>query len=244
MRIFLGANLAIRRTRREKHVMRSAVYVLGAALALGVAGTASAQTSPTPSTATTQATTYGTTVSHWLASGFVGSGFEASGDNPGVEVNSGGRVDYGGQAAYLWHGIVGPEFLFDWAPNFDVNSRFIPGDTNVLSYMVNAIGAYPFGADGQFVPYASGGFGAIQASADVLVSNGTTQSNQNSVWGSNIGGGLMAFATPRFGVRGDLRYYHASTQHDFSGTFPDQVTQAVVSGLTYWRATGGISFRW
>jgi hypothetical protein len=234
--------------------MRSAQYALATALTLALAGTATAQTTaPPPSTATTQATTYGETVSHWLASGFVGGGFSASGDFPNIDTNGGSSVAYGGQVGYLWHGVVGPEFLFEWAPNFNaISSTFISGDTHVHSYMANAIGAIPLGADGQFVPFISGGFGSIRANADVLTTTGNTFSSSRGGGGNNIGGGVMAFAN-RIGVRGDLRHYHASTDQNFTGTVRDQVLagtlreqliEGVLSGLSYWRATGGVSFRW
>lgn len=221
--------------------MRSAQYIFATVLTFALAGTAAAQT--TSPSATTQPTYVGATVSHWLASGFVGGGFDTSGNSPTIDANNSGFT-WGGQVGYLWRGIVGPEFLADFSPNFDVTSVFIPGNTHVGSYMANAIAAIPLGADGQFTPYASGGIGSIQAAADVLSTDGTTHNNQNAVFGSNIGGGVMAFANNRFGVRGDVRYYHASTQHDFSGSFADQLMQNVVSGLSYWHATGGVTFRW
>ena len=225
--------------------MRSAQYVLAAVLTFALAGTAAAQTtSPPPSTATTQPTYVGATISHWLASGFVGGGFDTSGDSPTIPDNSSGNFAWGGQVAYLWKGIVGPEFLFNFSPDLDVSSAFIPGNTHAGAYMANAIAAYPLGADGQFVPYGSAGIGSIQAAADVLSADGTTHSNQNAVFGQNYGGGVMAFANKGFGVRGDVRYYHASTQHNFAGSFADQLMQEVVSGLSFWQATGGISFRW
>jgi outer membrane protein with beta-barrel domain len=213
-------------------------------LALGLSGTAAAQT---PSTATTQPTTYGQTVSHWVASGFVGGGFNGNNnDNPRVDENAGG-VTFGGQVGYLWKGIVGPEFLFEWAPSFDVTSVLIPTDSNthVLSYMANAIGALPLGADGQVMPYISGGFGAIQMAADVVNPfDNSVSNNQNTEWGTNLGGGIMAFASNRWGVRGDVRYYHANTDNNFNGSAQDQFVQSLVSGLSYWRATGGVSVRW
>jgi hypothetical protein len=225
--------------------MRSAGYVLAAALTFGWTGMAMAQTTSAPSsTATTQATTYGETVSHWVASGFVGSGFNASSDDPSIEENGGG-VAYGGQVGYLWHGMVGPEFLFDWAPKFDVNALLIDGNAHVMSYMANAIAALPLGADGQIQPFISGGFGSIQMAADIInpIDN-TTENNSNGQWGTNIGGGLMAFANNRFGVRGDVRYYHAFTDNTINGSAGDQVVESLVSGAHFWRATGGLSFRW
>jgi hypothetical protein len=223
--------------------MRSAQYLAAAALVFGLAGSAAAQTSPAPSGATTQPTTYGATVSHWIASGFVGGGFNAQSDIANVDENAGGPA-YGGQIGYLWRGMVGPEFLVDWAPSFDVTSAFIPGDTHVMTYMANAIASVPLGADGQLMPFISGGFGSIQAAADVLSIDGTTHSNQNAQWGTNLGGGIMAFTNNRIGLRGDLRYYHAFTDSNFSGSAPDQLMESIVSGLNFWRASGGVSVRW
>jgi hypothetical protein len=224
--------------------MRSAHYVFAAVLTFALAGTAAAQTTSPPSSATTQPTYVGETVSHWLASGFVGAGFHAKGDSPTIEEDT-GSVALGGQAAWLWKGIVGPEFLFEWQPTFDVNSAFIDGNAHVLSYMANAIGAIPLGADGQVQPYISGGYGRIQMGADIFSADGTSHSNQNSKWGGNIGGGIMAFAGTRFGVRGDIRYYRANSDDTLSGGSPaDRFVESLVSGLDFWRATGGVSVRW
>jgi Outer membrane protein beta-barrel domain len=222
--------------------MRSAQYVLAAVLTFALAGTATAQT--TSPTATTQPTYVGATVSHWLASGFVGGGFSANGDSPTIDSNSAQSVDFGGQIAWLWRGIVGPEFLADWAPNFGVTSALIDGDTRVANYMFNAIGAIPLGADGQIQPYASGGWGRTRMSADFRTGNGNTASESNGGWGGNIGGGIMAFAGSKWGVRGDIRYYRARTDDNFSGSASEQFFQSVSSGLSYWNATGGISYRW
>jgi len=222
--------------------MRSAQYVLAAVLTFALAGTATAQT--TPSTTTTQPTYVGETVSHWLASGFVGAGFHAKGDSPTIEEDT-GSVALGGQAAWLWKGIVGPEFLFEWQPTFDVNSAFIDGDAHVFSYMANAIGAIPLRANGELQPYVSGGFGRIQMAADIFSADGSSHSNQNSKWGGNIGGGIMAFAGSRYGVRGDVRYYRARSADRLSGgSAADQFVESLVSGLDFWRATGGLSVRW
>jgi hypothetical protein len=223
--------------------MRSAQYTLAAALTLALAGTASAQTTaPAPTTATTQATTYDEPLSHWVASGFVGSGFHTHGEDPRVEQSS-NSISYGGQVGWLWRGIVGPEFIAEWAPNAEVTSALIDGDTNVHSYMANVIAALPLGADGQVQPYVSGGFGHIAMSADFVIGDEGTSNNTSGRWGSNIGGGVMAFAN-KFGVRGDLRYYHASSADSFSGSAGDQFVESLVSGLHYWRATGGVSVRW
>jgi hypothetical protein len=220
--------------------MRSAHYFFAVVLTFALAGSAAAQvTQPPPSTATTQPTYVGATVSHWLASGFVGGGWGVSTDSPRVDTNSTG-ANFGGQVAWLWHGYVGPEFLANWTPSFDVTSALIDGSPHVANYMANAIGVFPLGADGQFQPFISGGFGRTAIGADFLNVEG---SSRKGGWGSNIGGGVMAFVN-KVGVRGDIRYYHANTIDTFSGPVDEQIIQSVLSGLAYWQATGGVSFRW
>jgi hypothetical protein len=54
----------------------------------------------------------------------------------------------------------------------------------------------------------------------------------------------MAFAGTNWGVRGDVRYYRARTDDNLSGSATDEFFQSVVSGLSYWNATGGVSYRW
>jgi hypothetical protein len=225
--------------RRGKHVMRSAQYIYATVLTFALVGTAAAQTAPPPSPAPTQSTYASATETHWLASGFVGGGWSATSDSPRVDTNSTG-ADFGGQIAWLWRGYVGPEFLANWTPSFDVTSTLIDGSPHVANYMVNAIGAYPLGADGRFQPYISGGFGRTAIGADFLSVDGNSRKGG---WGSDIGGGVMAFVN-KVGVRGDIRYYHAHTINDFSGTADEQILQSVLSGLAYWQATGGVSFRW
>jgi hypothetical protein len=223
--------------------MRSAQYIYATVLTFALAGTAAAQTAqtapPRPTPAPTQSTYGSSTDSHWLASGFVGGGWNTTSDSPRIDTNGTG-VNFGGQIAYLWRGYVGPEFLANWTPSFDVTTALVDGSPHVANYMANAIGVARFGADGQFQPYVSGGFGRTAIGADFVDVNG---SSRKGGWGSNIGGGVMAFANS-FGVRGDIRYYHANTINDFSGTADEQIIQSVLSGLAYWQASGGISFRW
>jgi hypothetical protein len=224
--------------------MRSATCFIALALAFGVAGTATAQ-SPTYPPASTQPTTYGATESQWTASGFIGTDFGTESNTFGIDENAGG-VAFGGQVAYLWHGFVGPEFLADWAPTFDVTSPLVDNNPRLSSYMANVIGAFPLGSDGQVEPYVSGGFGGIGIRADVINADGSFSGNSEMRWGSNIGGGVMAFASRRIGFRGDLRYYAASTNDTLNQDISPQgeIVQRLISGLSFWRTTGGVTFRW
>src|SRR6187200_475835 len=95
--------------------MRSTPYLLAASLALGVPAAALAQAPPPPNSA---APYVGPTDDHWLASAFVGSSFSQSSDNPNVLDDS--SIEFGGQIAYLWSGVIGAEFLADFAPSFKV----------------------------------------------------------------------------------------------------------------------------
>jgi len=229
---------------------------LAVAFALGIPALAAAQTtgttSTTPSTTTTQTTTtttdtdvIGPAVSRWVASGFVGSNFGAS--------STGSAADFGGSIGYLWNNWVGGEFLAGFTPNFQVqNVSLFAGETpQVNSYMVNAIGAVPLGADGQWQPFISGGFGAVTMRSGALnTDNGSAFSNvfspDDTRAGGDIGGGVMAFAGA-WGVRADVRYFRAFSSSSSitaaTGT-AGAVSSAVLPGLDFWRANIGVALRW
>jgi len=67
-------------------------------------------------------------------------------------------VNFGGQVGTCGMDRRG-RGLFDFMPTFKVNSALLNDDPQVMSFMANAIGALPLGAEGQFQPYASGGSG-------------------------------------------------------------------------------------
>jgi hypothetical protein len=223
--------------------MRPASYMIAAAVAAAMSGTAAAQSvapaAAPPAQSPTAAVVTGPTRSHWVAAAFAGSNFETTTDN--VNIDSDASLNFGGQVGYLWRGIVGAEALADFAPSMDLSTAAFGSSPEVFSYMGNAIGAYPLGAGGQVQPYVSGGFGAIQTNLGVL--NGA-RSNETT-FGSNIGAGLMAFAS-HLGFRTDVRYYRALSDETTPAedTTFDALTEAALSGLSYWRANVGLAFRW
>jgi len=189
----------------------------------------------------------------WMVSGFIGSSFSTSSNT--LEQHVTGSVPagltWGGQAAYLWHGVVGGEFIADFAPDVGFNSVLFAenGQPNVNSYMWNGIGAYPFGGDGQYQPYVSGGFGVIGLRGDVATppdknGNTITTNANDSRWGGNLGGGMNAYVG-RWGVRGDVRWYQASGGTGFSGndTVGQTIGRQLLSNLNFWRGTVGLAFR-
>jgi len=247
--------------------MHSGHFVLAVALAAGVSGTALAQTqsdpaippqppasqAAAPASATTQAVNYGPTRNYWTLAGFMGSNFSQTGNS---RISTDSSLSVGGEAAYLWHGMVGAEALADFTPTFHVTSLALTDNPHLNTYMANGILAYPLGDTGQFSPYASGGFGSMQMRANVVTSivtaapveggttvgTTTTQSNQHW-WGSNVGGGVMGFAG-NVGFRADVRYYRAKENTDITGSAVDQFTKALLSNLTFWRTSVGVAFRW
>jgi hypothetical protein len=229
--------------------MRLASYVIGTAMVAAFSGTAIAQTTPPP--APTTPTYSGPTESHWVAAGFLGSTFNTSSDSAAID-NSDGLVGVGGQIAYLWRGVFGGEFLADFAPSMEFDNSRLSADRNinVNSYMANAIGTYPVGAEGQFQPYASGGWGRIAVAGDVFNVIGDPNSGTDRVkqgrTGVNFGGGLMAFASPTIGIRTDVRYYRASDNDsvDLDDPLADALGDSVFSGLEFWRANIGMALRW
>jgi opacity protein-like surface antigen len=242
--------------------MRSTTYVLAATLCVGLSTPAAAQSGQTPASAPaaaqtpTAAVVSGPADSQWLASAFLGSNFSASRDEVlNLDTDDGGAgFNWGLQLAYLWGGTVGAETLFDFAPSMDLTTITFDGEPSVNSYMLNLIGALPLGVDDRFQPYISGGIGSIQMLADVFeflevqpVNGDITTSTRRvseTRFGTNIGGGLMVFAE-NLGFRTDLRHYRANGGDLPTEASPeDTAVQVALSGLSYWRASIGLGFRW
>ena len=182
------------------------------------------------------------TQSRWTAAGFVGANYGASATSS--------SVDFGGQVGYLYRGIVGGEFLADFAPNFNIANAFLADRPNVNAYMANAIVAVPLGGEAAIQPYVSGGFGGVQLRSNMLAianlaSSTQTQANQTR-GGGDIGVGVMGFAG-NVGIRADVRYFRAFTNNTVTttgNTAADAFAQNLLSGLDFWRANIGIAVRW
>jgi outer membrane protein W len=140
-----------------------------------------------------------------------------------------------------------------------MSSVALSKDPTVNSWMFNLIGAVPL-AENRFQPYVSGGIGGVtlrsqtfdQSAVPIVTVQGTLATNHNTIntaqshFGSNIGGGFFAYAN-QWGIRADVRYYDVtrfSTNTLTNGSVPSDFTQALLSGLNYWRANLGVSFRW
>jgi hypothetical protein len=147
----------------------------------------------------------------WVASGFVGSNFANNADPA--------SVDFGGSLAYLFKNQYGAEFDMGFTPNFELQSNFfgLGIKPQVNSFMANAIWAKPVGPDGKWQPFISGGAGALSLRSGLTMDDGlgSTVSADDTRFGGNIGGGLMAFAG-NWGFKADVRYYRASGSYNTS----------------------------
>jgi len=214
---------------------------------------ATSQTPPPPPTTTTTSTKsksddsggsgwFSATQSHWTAAGFVGANYGASAAST--------SVDFGGQVGYLYRGIVGGEFLADFAPSFNLTNAFLADRPNVNAYMANAVLAAPLGSEGAIQPYISAGLGGVQLRSSMLnvasvPGSGQTDANQTR-GGGDVGVGVMGFAG-NVGIRADVRYFRAFTNNTVATTgssAADVFAQNLLSGLDFWRANVGIAIRW
>jgi hypothetical protein len=238
-------------------MQRTAQWILTAALAAALPASARAQgTPPPPSVPAAPAQSPRPTppivastpnpatsiANEWVVSGFVGSDF-------GSNVNSSeSSPHYGGTVAYLWNGRVGGELLAASTPDFELTNLFFTEKPMVNSYMANIIGAVPFGVDGQYQPFVSGGFGGIQLHQDVfnVINNPASGSSPGDAvkFGGNIGAGIMAYVR-NVGIRGDVRYFRTRSEINNSITSPsDAIADSALAGLDFWRANVGVAFRW
>lgn len=146
----------------------------------------------------------------WIASGFVGSNF-ANNAQPA-------SMNFGGSLAYLWKNSYGAEFDTGFTPSFQLQSNFfgLGVKPDVQSYMANAIWSKALGADQRVQPFVSGGAGAIVLRSGLGSSAiGIGASPNDTRFGGDIGGGVMAFAG-NWGFKADVRYLRASGSYNTS----------------------------
>lgn len=166
---------------------------------------------------------------------------------PNIGGNFGGAAEgrehltYGASIGWLGAGAFGWEADFAYTPEFFEadDDAFDPIDSsNVTTFMFNGLISTPAGIGdaGRFRPYFAGGIGLLQsqvAGADDLFTV------DNSEFGINVGGGAMGFMTDHVGFRGDIRYYRALSDPDEDNEF-----DVAFGDFDFWRATGGVTFRW
>jgi opacity protein-like surface antigen len=126
--------------------------------------------------------------------------------------------------------VLGTEFEFSYIDNFFGES---PGSSsNVLTLMGNFMLAPKFGL---VQPYGLIGVGLIKTHVEASI-GGFLESNNNN-FGWDIGGGMIGYFGDHFGVRGDLRYFHAFQDLEILGL------EIQDTKLDFGRLSGGVVFK-
>jgi opacity protein-like surface antigen len=127
--------------------------------------------------------------------------------------------------------VLGSELEFSYIDNFFGET---PGvSSSVLTLMGNFMVAPKFGV---VQPYGVIGLGLIKTHAEITV--GGLLESDNNQFGWDIGGGVIGYFGDHFGVRGDLRYFHAFQDLEI-------LSLPVFDGekLDFGRLSGGVIFK-
>jgi opacity protein-like surface antigen len=137
-------------------------------------------------------------------------------------------------------GTMGPVFGFEEDLSFakDFYGAVADGETSIFSLMSNLLIGI---GRGPVQPYVLLGAGLIRSHTAITLSQ--FHADNNSL-GYDIGGGVKAFFTSHVGIRGDIRHLHTLQDVDvpvFGGVATQVFT--VSQKLDFWRASGGVAFR-
>ena len=156
------------------------------------------------------------------------AGVTFGGDAPASKFNTGVSLSFMGN-------VAGFEVDFGYTPDFynEETDFELVGDGNITTLMGNLIVGPTVG---RVQPYGVVGVGMIRSrvgDAEDLFDDVTTND-----FGFNAGGGVNFMMSDRVGIRGDIRYFRA-----FHDDEPDDDFDLAVGSFGFWRATGGVTFR-
>ena len=147
------------------------------------------------------------------AQGFVSPflGYNFGGDSGCVEITNceDKNLNWGVGVGALGP-IFGGELEFAFIPDFFGESN--AQSSSVFTLMGNFMLAPRFGP---VQPYGTIGLGLIKTHAELTLP-GLLESDNND-FGWNVGGGMFIFFGDHFGIRGDIRYFHAFSALEFVG---------------------------
>jgi len=171
------------------------------------------------------------------ADGFISPffGYNFGGDSGCPEIaDCSGRTRNLGVAIGSLGSVVGSEFEFNFIDNFFGQPTI--GQTTASSHVFSLMGNVMFAPKvGAVQPYVLTGLGFIKTNVDFTPQDLLSTSNNLFAW--DIGGGVIGFFTPHFGIRGDLRYFH-SFQSLSILTLNINDTK-----IDYGRVSGGVVFK-
>ena len=143
------------------------------------------------------------------------------------------RGTYGASLGFLSHDVFGFEVEFATTPEFFGNAREdVFTDNNVVTLMGSFLVASPAGPVRIYGALGAGLLKTRLADPDRLLS---IDSND---FGINVGGGIMGFFGEHVGLRADVRYFR-----DLQDADPDGEFDLDFGNVDYWRAVGGITFK-
>lgn len=156
----------------------------------------------------------------------------------GGGVPEGATGDFGVSAGWMGR-LVGFEVDVSHRPDFfgvENVPDFLFGESSVTSVMFNGLVAVPSPFGDRIRPYAAGGLGWLRSR--IGGGDDFIRGTNNNV-GMNLGGGIASELTDRFGIRGDIRYFRDLQDQKGESEFFTLGNEK----LDFWRATGGITFR-
>lgn len=139
-------------------------------------------------------------------------------------------------------GLLGLEFeaarinlgRFDDIPVVDV-------EAHATTYMGNFVVRLPAGP---VQPYGTVGLGVVRVTGNVDVPIvGDVVSATASDYGWNLGGGVYLFPAKNIGIRGDVRHFRTGNLSFTDLLDIGGLNDLPLPELDFWRATGGITFR-
>jgi hypothetical protein len=140
------------------------------------------------------------------------------------------KLTFGGDLTFAGGGPLGFSVDFGYTKDFFGSAPPV-GDNNVTTLMGNLVLITP----GKLRLYGSSGVGLLKTrvkDVDGFFDVGSTD------FGFNVGGGLYIVGDGPIGARGDIRYFRR-----LSDPQPDGEFDISFGGLSYWRATAGITFK-
>jgi len=123
--------------------------------------------------------------------------------------------------------VIGGEFEFNFIDQFFGQTAGV--SSNMFTIMGNIMFAPKVGA---IQPYVVTGLGLMKAHVEFTPTSLVSTDNNDLAW--DIGGGIMGFFTPHFGIRGDLRYFHSFQTFEVIGLNLSNTK------IDYGRLSGGV----
>jgi len=144
------------------------------------------------------------------------------------------RGTYGVALGFLGQGVVGFEAEFATTPDFfgDSTQGSVFTQNNVVTLMGSVLLAVPAGP---VRVYGAAGAGLMKTRLEDPDRLFDINSND---FGINVGGGLIGYVGSHAGLRADIRYFRDVSDINAAGSF-----DLGFGKVDYWRAVGGLTFK-